>query len=324
MTTRGRKQTGVEAAQKPVIDHDTVEQGVSALQVQGEQQQQAQENAMVLAARFGYDGALTVPGLEDEIRFYQRRSVEAVLETGKRLLLLKEISAHGEFMPSLERLGIGYEVSKKLMAVTLKFANPNQSSSTVLSLPNLNQGKLFELLVLDEGEIEALDHGETVRGVSLDDVDCMSVSELRRALRTAKADHALELADKDAVIQQKNGKIDELVNDKTRRERMTDAEILADLEKQLSDVSLLTLGHMAALRKRINDIRALDHTPQGLYVAAGQALQRVIVEVHSIAADYGIALELFGHAGEEGEAGADFGDANAGESDASDWIGQAK
>ena len=41
-----------------------------------------------LALSLGYEGALTVGALEDEIRFYQRRSVEDVLELGKRLLLL--------------------------------------------------------------------------------------------------------------------------------------------------------------------------------------------------------------------------------------------
>ena len=46
-----------------------------------------ESNAAALAQQLGYEGALTVGTLEDEIRFYQRRTVEAILETGKRLLV---------------------------------------------------------------------------------------------------------------------------------------------------------------------------------------------------------------------------------------------
>lgn len=314
--TRGRKPTDVQPAEKPAIDHDEVELGAFALQVQAEQKQQAQQNAVALAQQLGYDGALSVVSLEEEIRFYQRRSVEAVLETGKRLLLLKEISAHGEFMGSLERLGVGQSLANKLMAATMKFSN--SESTTILSLPNLNQGKLLELLVLDEGEIEALDQGDTVRGVKLDDVDCMSVSELRRALRSAKAEHALQLADKDAVIVQKTNKIEELVEDKNRRDGMTESEKNAELEKLLTDATLRTIGELQGVRRRIAEIGAFD-APQGLHVACSGALQRVVAEAMSIATDWGIALDL-GFAPDE----AGFDDPNAGEDAGGDWIGQAK
>ncbi len=59
--------------------------------------QLVEAKAAALAQELGYVGALTVGTLEDEIRFYQRRTVEAILETGKRLLLLKEVTPHGEF-----------------------------------------------------------------------------------------------------------------------------------------------------------------------------------------------------------------------------------
>ena len=42
-----------------------------------------------LVAQIGYDGSLSVGAIEDEIRFYQRRSMEALLECDKRLLLLR-------------------------------------------------------------------------------------------------------------------------------------------------------------------------------------------------------------------------------------------
>jgi len=289
-SARGRKPTTAPTIEKPVINHEDVQLGTMALEIQAERHKAAQENALVLAEQLGYEGALTVTGLEEEIRFYQRRSVEAVLETGKRLLLLKEVCPHGEFAPSLERLGIGERMAQKFMVATLKFSNA--SSTTLLSLPNLNQGKLLELLVLDEGDIEALDQGDTVRGVKLDDIDCMSVSELRRALRTASTEHAAELADKDRVIAQKSNKIEELVEDKNRRERMTDAEKFAEMEQLLTEATLVSIGDMQVIRRHIQDIRSEDKTPHGVYMACANSLQRVVSEAMGIAADWGIALTL--------------------------------
>lgn len=290
MSTKGRKPSTETFAEKPVINHEDVRLGAMALEVQAEQRQATQENALALAEQLGYEGALTVTGLEEEIRFYQRRSVEAVLETGKRLLVLKELSSHGDFILSLERLDIAPRAAQKLMQATLKFSNA--PSTALLSLPNLNQGKMIELLVLDEGEIEALDQGDTVRGVKLDDIDCMSVSELRRALRTASTEHAAELADKDRVIAQKSNKIEELVEDKNRRERMTDAEKFAEMERLLTEATLVSIGDMQVIRRHIQDIRSEDKTPHGVYMACANALQRVVSEAMGIAADWGIALTL--------------------------------
>ena len=110
-------------------------------------------NAQVtsLAAQLGYDGSLTVGALEDEIRFYQRRTVEACLELGKRLLLLKELAPHGEFVQRTELLGISKRMSQKFMSATLKFAKTNSSS---LLQKAGNQTKLLELVMLDDDEIE--------------------------------------------------------------------------------------------------------------------------------------------------------------------------
>lgn len=308
MSTKGRKKTEAATVEKPPIDHEDVQLGEMALQLQAERQQTAQENAVALAGQLGYAGTLTVGGLEEEIRFYQRRTVEAVLETGKRLVILKELAGHGEFLKSLERLDIASRAAQRLMQATIKFSNA--STSTLLALPNLNESKMIELLVLDEGEIEALDQGDTVRGVKLDDIDCMSVSELRRALRTSKADHAAELADKDRVIAQKSNKIDELVEDKNRRDGMTEAERQAELEQTLSAAVLEATGYLLPVRQAVHEIRELANCPVGLSASLEGALNRLAAEVMGIAADYGVVLNLT----------PDWLDAGDSEADGGDWL----
>lgn len=302
--TRGRKpmpsvieQTEPLAAEAvAAIEHDLHESAALPAALA-----EVQENAVALAKQLNYEGSLTVGGLEEEIKFFQRRSVEAVLETGKRLLLLKEVAGHGQFAISLEGLGIGHSLANKLMASTLKFSN--SESTTILALPNLNQGKLLELLVLDDGEIEALNNGDQVRGIQLDDVDCMSVSELRRALRKEKADKEAEvakakadvsgaLAAKDKVIADKSKLISSLVEEKNKAECLTDEERHADLDRQLVEDTLLAVGSLNPIRKTVHRIRSLEQCPQGLYVAMQGTLDRVIAEAMSIAADYGIQLNL--------------------------------
>lgn len=280
-------------------------------------------NAQALAVELAYDGALTVESLEEEIKFYQRRSVEAVLETGKRLLLLKEVAGHGAFGASLSSLGIGYELAKKLMAATKKFQIG--SRLPLLALPNLNQGKLLELLVLDDGEIEALNNGDSIRGVTLDDVDCMSVSELRRALRQEKAEREAEvtkakaavsgeLAAKDRMIADKSKRIAELVEEKNQRERMTEGERAESLEQALTGHMLTAAGALIPVRNTIHAIRSeFEHVPNGLYVAMQAALHRVLSEAESIANDYGISLDFGLPTFSGADPLADLDDPNAGE-----------
>ncbi|PPD36769.1 MAG: hypothetical protein CTY18_03005 [Methylomonas sp.] len=175
-------------------------------------QYEANENAVAVAKQVGYEGEMTIGALEDGIRFYQRRTVEDVLQLGKYLLMLKELSAHGEFQKRVELLGMAYHTAKKFMAATLKFSKG--SPATLLAAGN--QKKLLELLTLDDAEIKELESGETVRGLVLDDIETMSASELRRALREAKDDKIAKdkvIADKSAELDRRAIEIKKLQND---------------------------------------------------------------------------------------------------------------
>ena len=73
-------------------------------------------------------------------------------------------------------------------------------------LMDLGKSKLLELLVEEDVTLTGLADGEEVNGMTLDDVDRMTVRELRLALREAKDTAAA----KDQVIGDKSKKIDEL------------------------------------------------------------------------------------------------------------------
>lgn len=225
-TSKGRKKAAPAEAVGPQFVGKTPaaladqERRVTAMVIQHE------ENAQALAEQLGYEGSLTVGSLEDEIRFYQRRSVEAVLELGKRLLILRELTPHGEFSKRMEILGISQRLGQQFMAATAKFSNAKSTSLLKVG----TQTKLLELLVLDDGEIAALDAGESARGLTLDEVEIMTVSELRTALREAKDDGKA----KERLIAEKNAKLDALATKKGRVKTEAPDEAIAGLRSELN------------------------------------------------------------------------------------------
>lgn len=135
-------------------------------------------NAAALAEQLGYEGALTVGTLEDEIRFYQRRTVEAILETGKRLLLLKEITPHGEFTQRVELLGFSDRTARRFMQAAAKTAK--SANLAVLASQVKSSSAFLELVTHDDDVLENLQ--------DMDDIDRLSASELRERLRQAEQD----------------------------------------------------------------------------------------------------------------------------------------
>ena len=208
-----------------------------AVQIEAAQDALAVQSAtaQALATQLGYDGSLTVGALEDGIRFYQQRTAEACIELGKRLLLLKETCAHGDFKPRLELLGIEYTAASRFMAVAAKFSKV--ATSQLLKLAS-SQGKVIELLVLDSEEIAELAEGGTVRGMAADDVANMGVRELRAALRDARAEGTAN----QSILDNKNAKIDKLERAQKRIQAAPANEVLADLQKEATAIMNDALG----------------------------------------------------------------------------------
>lgn len=188
-----------------------------------------------LAVQLGYEGALTVGALEDGIRFYQQRTAEACLELGKRLVLLKEASLHGEFKPRLELLGIEYTAATRFMAVAAKFSKV--ATSQLLKMA-ASQGKVIELLVLDDEEVAELAENGTVRGMAADDVARMGVRELRAALRESREEKGAV----EKVLSDKNASMDKLRAQLKRIQSAPPDEQLLLLQKEATAIMNDALG----------------------------------------------------------------------------------
>lgn len=171
------------AVLKPVADVVLNDQAVARIESAQEalavMDQEAQARVRAVALSVGYEGTLSVGALEGEIRFYQRRTVEAILETGKRLMVLKEMTPHGEFERRVEMLGFTTRTARRFMQAAVKTAN--SANLAALSTQVKNASAFLELVTHDDDELETL--------AEMDDIDRMSASELRQALRQAKEDN---------------------------------------------------------------------------------------------------------------------------------------
>lgn len=152
--------------------------------------------------------------IQRDIAANMRRSVEACLEVGRGLQVLKVACGHGEFIPRLDALGIDRNVAIRFMQSAAKFSSLGSDSALTKALGN--QSKLFEMLVLDDDELQELELTGQTGELSLDDVATMSVKELRKALRETREDKkALS-----QVAADKNAKIDELATKLAKQPRV--------------------------------------------------------------------------------------------------------
>ena len=264
------KQLPVDAPQILPAKAMQIEAAQDALAVQS-------ATAQALAIQLGYEGSLAVGALEDGIRFYQQRTAEACLQLGKRLVLLKEVTVHGEFQSRLELLGIEYGAAKRFMGVASKFSKG--PTSALLKAAN-NQSKLIELLVLDDSEISELDEGGTARGLTVDDVANMGVRELRAALRESRAEGTAN----QTLIDNKNAKIDKLEREKKRIQAAPPSDVQTEILHELSDFAEKAIGSIqGGVRKGFDALveHHVNHGGDSRQVMAGYVaqLQQVLNEL---------------------------------------------
>jgi hypothetical protein len=185
-----------------------------------------------IAAQIGYQlpADCTDPDLiQRDISANMRRSVEACLEVGRGLAVLKAACGHGNFIARLDVLGIEPRVAQKFTQVAIKLSNTPTSAHLMKAIGN--QSKLFEMMVLDDEQLEELELTGQTGELHLDDIATMSVKELRAALRDTRAN----LGTRDDQIAAKNRKIDELdgqINKGKKRIQTADADVEA---KQLRE-----------------------------------------------------------------------------------------
>lgn len=238
----------------------------------------------VLATQLEYEGALSVGALEDGIRFYQHRTAESLFEMGKRLLLLKEMTEHGEFLQRVEMLGFSKRTAQRFMSAVMKISKTKTFS---LLEKAGTQSKLLELLVLDDDEIKVIEQGGSVGDVNLDSIEQMSVRELKQALREARENAEA----KDNIIKKKDEKLNELDAKLTKLDTPARIQARAESEQQqlaqsaLETIQSATLTLHNDVARFVNSCQAVAETIEehGLYHLQEQYEANIVAMFQQIA-----------------------------------------
>ncbi|EHZ8212008.1 DUF3102 domain-containing protein [Escherichia coli] len=184
-----------------------------------------------------------------ETRFYMAQSAEAMLEAGKRLVILKENEPHGDFINILENdLGLEPRVARRMMQASVKFLGNGDQNSKRTALTVLGKTKLYELMVLDDEELDALADGGTVAGATLDDIDRMTSRELKAALREARETNAAQ----QRVLVDKNEKIDSLSTKLEKKSRIQPPKPDEEVKKLRAEVTALAVEAESAIAVRLS------------------------------------------------------------------------
>ena len=199
--TRGRKPIAAPEVLDADLDGDTTAVTLAAVREDARAQAVIEGQCQNLARVLGYEGALSIGALEDGIRFYQRRCVESLLECGKRLLLLRELIPKGnsqigkdDFEQRVEMLGFSKSTAYRFMQASAKTAKNDR----LLHLADRvkSSSAFLELITHD-------DDADIERVAEMDSIERMSASQLRAALREARADNVANkelLAEKNALL----------------------------------------------------------------------------------------------------------------------------
>lgn len=174
------------------------------------------------------------------------KTLEGMFELGKTLIVLKEHTEHGRFREIVEtEFGIKGSETARLIRATQRFATP-QMQKAQPKLIGLGKSKLLELLVEDDETLVELTEGGDIGGNTLDDVDRMTIKELRLALREAREDSKA----KDKVMSEKNAKIDELAEKlaKNKNKQPKPADVAKELSAQLASTEVSARSEISKLK----------------------------------------------------------------------------
>lgn len=228
--------------------------------------------------------------IQRDIAANLRRSVEACLEVGRGLAVLKEACEHGEFGKRLEVLGIEARVSQRFMLAAVKFSNAALAPHLTNAIGS--QSKLFELLVLDADEVQELAAGGEVRGLDADDIAGMTRNELRAALKESRA----TLAAKDRVLADRAERINRLEEQTAQQFKPRPGSEAQTAQEQtlLDELESATLAAWHGLKRTF---KAADAAIEGaareaVQTRARQAVEWLAQELAETVNEFGIQVDF--------------------------------
>lgn len=226
----------------------------------------------------------------DRAKHCQRSITEQMLELGRALIILKEHLDHGEFSETVRNeLDISPETARKFMQATLKFCGEGLQDTTP-KLVQLGKSKLLELVTQDDDDLKELAEGGTVAGLKLDEVDRMSVQELRKALRNTKAEK--EAMGK--VLANKDDKINRLDMELAKKQKLIETQSPEERGGALrEEVAAISYKAEAILRGQVYQaFEALEAHSQETGIDHKQFMSGVLAEYQLILSELKFRFQI--------------------------------
>ncbi len=250
---------------------------------------QLSKNLTIIDEKFNfldsYSYETEVAALIDDLKI----SSERMLKAGCRLIRIKEHEEHGNFMNTIEKIGINIKIARRMMSAAYKFID-DSGNLKYQKLAQLGITKIYDLAIEDDEVLEELEDGKTVAGLNLDAADKMTTRELRQKLRDMRKDkNATEelVKKKDEKINELEKKLIEVESEKTYDWSEKGKQILTDLNEILTQTSI----YNGKLNKVLDDIKEFDNenfskeasalfshaknTASNIYDDAGQTVERL-------------------------------------------------
>ncbi len=142
-----------------------------------------------------------------ECRFLMQKTAEAIIEIGKRLLVMKEREGHGNFTRIVEEeIGIPYTSANRFMNVAIKTGKfPKIDFSQFGRISNV-----YSLLEAPEEDLKELEERGVLAGYGVDEFAAMSVTEMRDTIKKLKSDtDKIVKEETKTIIAEKNALIKE-------------------------------------------------------------------------------------------------------------------
>jgi len=261
------KTDGIAAAK---VDHAALEQASNAL-VEVHNEIAAVNRYYGEAELFKFDRA--VSRLGDVVRHETVYAIEAGV-----LLCLIKANAKDRFYEALEIAGVDDRFARSRMQLAIKLKDRP-------SLQKLGLSKALQLMSEDDDTLDALALGGTGASLTLDEIDRMSVRELKETLRKEREEYADEKAADEEIIRKKDERINKLSRRSTRSTRRDEInELLADLDRAKVNAAaeLKTLMDSVGAIQTVYD-EAKEQPEEDVQQAVESALEFANKWVHELA-----------------------------------------
>lgn len=275
----------------PAAEAADVELNTEALAAAGTALTVLSEEALRIQQAFGLD-SMDPTVLESELRSWVEATSRSMFNVGTRLIALRTVCLHGEWLPLLDRVGIAPRAAQRFMAATMRCLDTGGGVRE--RLVSLQRSKLFELVALDDGQLDELEQTGRIAQLALDfdDIDRMSVSQLRGRLREVEQTSAA----RQKLIDTKDRTINTLAERLEHPYKASESSAAKTAEQQalLDAIQAAAIGaqmHLLQLAAIFTDLEN-SNASDGLQAAAQANIQYLAQILAETLQERGIAVDF--------------------------------